>query len=391
MDLDFAKLAAKYKRALLDDVLPFWLRHSLDEEHGGYLTCLDREGKVYDVDKFTWLQAREAWQFAALYNRLEAREEWLRAAKLGIDFLKAHGRDADGNWYFSLRRDGRPTVEAHNIFSDCFAAAAFSQYAIAAGDEECADIALATYRNIWRRKENPKGRFSKAAGGARALVPLALSMIIVNLTLEMETHLPDSEREPALDGCLREILEVCRDKKRGIVYENAAPDGSHPDCLDGRLYSPGHGIEAMWFVMDVARRRGDAKLAADAVETALATLERGWDPEHGGIFYFLDAEGRPPDRLDWDQKLWWVHLEALVALAVGYAITDDARCLEWFRRVDEWAWARFPDPEFGEWWGYLNRQGEVLVPCKGGKWKGCFHVPRGLWMVWKELEGLSAR
>jgi len=23
---------------------------------------------------------------------------------------------------------------------------------------------------------------------------------------------------------------------------------------------------------------------------------------------------------------------------------------------------------------------------KGGKWKGCFHVPRGLYEIWKMLE-----
>ena len=84
-----------------------------------------------------------------------------------------------------------------------------------------------------------------------------------------------------------------------------------------------------------------------------------------------------------------MHLEALVALAMGYSVTGEERCLEWFRRVGEWTWARFPDPEFGEWWGYLDRRGEVLLACKGGKWKGCFHVPRALWMVWKELEALT--
>lgn len=40
----------------------------------------------------------------------------------------------------------------------------------------------------------------------------------------------------------------------------------------------------------------------------------------------------------------------------------------------------------GEWYGYLNRQGEVLLHLKGGKWKGCFHVPRALMEIWKTLE-----
>jgi N-acylglucosamine 2-epimerase len=67
-------------------------------------------------------------------------------------------------------------------------------------------------------------------------------------------------------------------------------------------------------------------------------------------------------------------------------LTGDPECREWFQKVDEYTWSHFPDPQHGEWYGYLNRKGEVLLPMKGGKWKGCFHVPRGLLQVWKTLE-----
>jgi N-acylglucosamine 2-epimerase len=388
-ELNFHELAERNRRALLDDVIPFWERHSPDPEHGGYFSCLDRRGEVYDTDKFVWLQARQAWTFAMLCNRVEKRPEWLRMSESGIRFLEKHGRDEEGNWRFALRRDGQPLVVAYNIFSDCFAAMAFSQYALASGDGRAAGIALSTYRNVWRRRENPKGRYSKAGSGARRLTTLVLPMILINLSAEMEWQLPADERERVLDECLPAVMDLCRDRERGLVFEAVNPDGSHPDCFDGRLVSPGHGIEAMWFVMDLARRRGDRKLAQAAVETTLSSLDFGWDREHGGIFYFLDAMGKPPDRLDWDQKLWWVHLETLVALAMGHAITGDQKCLEWYGKVHDYAWRRFPDPEFGEWFGYLNRRGEVLLPLKGGKWKGCFHVPRALLLCWREVEKLA--
>jgi N-acylglucosamine 2-epimerase len=118
----------------------------------------------------------------------------------------------------------------------------------------------------------------------------------------------------------------------------------------------------------------------------LDTLELGWDREHGGIFYFLDAKGAPLQQLEWDQKLWWVHVEALVALAKGYKFTGDERCARWFERVHDYTWLHFKDSQYGEWFGYLNRQGEVLLPLKGGKWKGCFHIPRALYQVWKTVE-----
>src|SRR5690606_32217675 len=132
--MDFNKLAQQYKSELLDNVLPFWLQYSQDKEHGGYLTCLDREGKVFDTDKFIWLQAREVYMFSMLYNRLEKRQEWLDCALQGAEFLKKYGHDGHYNWYFSLNREGQPLTEPYNIFSYTFATIAFGQLSLATGN-----------------------------------------------------------------------------------------------------------------------------------------------------------------------------------------------------------------------------------------------------------------
>jgi N-acylglucosamine 2-epimerase len=379
-----------YRDALLRDVIPFWERHSLDKECGGYFTCLDRQGRVYDTDKFMWLQGRQVWTFSMLYNRLEKKLAWLDVARLGADFMRRCGMDREGNWYFSLNRQGRPLIQPYNIFSDCFAAMAFSQYALASGDAGAREIALRTFRNILRRHDNPKGRYSKAYPGTRPLKSPVLPMILSNLVFEMEWMLEAAEVDRILDESVRDILDVCVDRRRQLLFENVNPDGSHPDCFEGRLISPGHGIEAMWFMMDVASRRKDSAMFDRCVEIVLSLLDFGWDREHGGLFYFLDAEGRPLDRLDWDQKLWWVHLETLVALAKAHVATGRKDCLDWFEKVHEYTWKRFPDPEFGEWFGYLTRRGEVLVEAKGGKWKGCFHVPRALFLCAREFGGFPA-
>ena len=65
-------------------------------EFGGYFTCLDREGKVFDTDKFIWLQGREVWMFSMLYNKVEKRQEWLDCAVQGGEFLKKYGHDMTG-------------------------------------------------------------------------------------------------------------------------------------------------------------------------------------------------------------------------------------------------------------------------------------------------------
>ncbi len=380
MEKPFGRLQELYCHALFEDVIPFWEAHSIDWEHGGYFSCLDRRGKVFDTDKFVWLQARQAWTFSMLYHRVDRRDTWLEIAKNGADFLSKHGMDRDGNWYFSLDREGRPLVQPYNIFSDCFAAMAFSQYALAAGDGEAKDLAMRTYQNILRRKADPKGRYNKAFPGTRPLQSLALPMILANLSLELAWMLSPDLLDQAIAQCLDEVMGPFLDRDRAVLFEHVAPDGSHPDCFDGRLINPGHGIEAMWFIMDIARRQGDQQLIDQAVDVILSTLAFGWDEEYGGIYYFLDAHGHPPQQLEWSQKLWWVHLESLVALAMGYALTGREECWRWYGRVHEYAWSRFPDPTYGEWFGYLDQRGELLLDLKGGKWKGCFHVPRALYL-----------
>lgn len=377
-----------YKNVLLHDVIPFWENHSIDWEHGGYFTCLDRKGKVYDTDKFMWLQGRQAWMFSMLYNTVEKKEQWLKIAKHGVDFIVKHGMDAEGNFYFATTQEGTPLVQPYNIFSDCFAAMAFSQYALASGDETIKALAKQTYHNILKKKDNPKGVYEKSTGH-RALKGFSLPMILSNLVLELESVLDEEEVNKTIDFSINEVMEVFLDKTSGLIYEFVKPDGSLEDSFNGRLLNPGHGIEAMWFMIDIGVRRQDRPLIEKATDTILRILEHSWDEKYGGIFYFMDVMGKPPQQLEWDQKLWWVHLETLVALAKAYEQTGRQELMDWYVKVHEYAWNHFSDPENGEWFGYLNRQGEVLLDLKGGKWKGCFHVPRAMYQCWRSFENIE--
>jgi N-acylglucosamine 2-epimerase len=385
----FQTLAELYKNALLNDVIPFWERYSIDWQQGGYFTCLDRQGKVYDTDKFIWLQNRQVWTFSMLYTQLEKRPEWLKLAANGANFLAQHGRDPDGNWYFALDRAGNPLVQPYNIFSDCFAAMAFSKYALASGEDWAKDVALQAYNNVLRRQDNPKGKYNKTYPGTRSLKSLAVPMILANLSLEMDWLLPSDRLEEILAATVREVMTDFLDGDRGLMYENVTPDGSHLDCFDGRLINPGHGIEAMWFIMDIARRHNDTKTINQAIDVILNILNFAWDSEYGGLYYFMDADGHPPQQLEWNQKLWWVHLESLVALAMGYRLTGREACWDWYQKMHDYTWSHFPDPEYGEWFGYLDRQGQVLLNLKGGKWKGCFHVPRALYLCWQQFSAIG--
>lgn len=388
--MDFKKLASQYRDELLNNVVPFWLEKSQDKEYGGYFTCLDREGNVFDTDKFIWLQGREVWMFSMLYNKVEKRQEWLDCAIQGGEFLKKYGHDGNLNWYFSLDREGKPLIEPYNIFSYTFATMAFGQLSIATGNKEYADIAKKTFDLILSKLDNPKGKWNKAFPGTRNLKNFALPMILCNLALEIEPLLDEAFMKRTIDTCVHEVMDVfLRPELGGIIVENVEPDGTLSDTFEGRLLNPGHAIEAMWFIMDLGVRLNRKDLIDEAAETTIKMIEYGWDKEHGGIFYFMDRLGHPTQQLEWDQKLWWVHIETLISLLKGYELTGSEKCLEWFEKIHNYTWTHFKDPKHPEWWGYLNRQGEVLLDLKGGKWKGCFHVPRGLYQCWKTLERID--
>lgn len=384
--MNYRELAEQYKHELLNRVVPFWLTKSQDTQYGGYYTCFLRDGKVFDTDKFIWLQGRQVWLFSFLYNQVEKRQEWLDCAIQGAEFLNKYGHDGNYNWYFSLTREGKPLVAPYNIFSYTFAAMAFGQLSLATGNKEYEDIARKTYERILAKMDNPKDQWNKLISGTRDLKGFALPMIMCNLSLEIEHSLDPVIMDKTVEVCIHEVMNVFYRPELGLIVENVTLDNQLSDSFEGRLLNPGHAIEAMWFIQDLGVRLARPDLVQRAVEISLNMLRKGWDEKYGGIFYFMDRLGYPSQELEWDQKLWWVHIESMICMLKGYLLTGNQECQEWFERIHNYTWQHFYDPEYPEWFGYLNRQGEILLPLKGGKWKGCFHVPRGLYQCWKTLE-----
>jgi len=384
-------IAERYRQNLLEGVVPFWLEHSVDREHGGYLHHLDRDGSVFDDRKMMWMQGRGVWTFSALYERVPERPErpeWLDAARVGAEFLREKCRDAEQRFYFLVARDGVPLVAPYNWASDAFAVLGWGVYSRASGEEWAAEEASKTLGLFLERRENPKGQWNKAMPGAPSLVASGVPMILLNIAGELRGVLDDS----LLDGITAECIETIRliTGADGTMYEFTSADGSRPAGPDGRHVNPGHAIEMSWFLLEEVRRRAtsgksdaaDDELVALALKVLKRNLEIGWDEEHGGLYYFIDIEGRPHPALEWNMKLWWPHTEAVYALMLAVEMTGESWCDEWFERVDAYTWLNFPDMEReGAWFGYLDRRGERTHEMKGGRFKGFFHVPRALMLV----------
>jgi len=385
---ELAALRRRYETELLENVIPFWVRHSPDRENGGFWNCLDRDGSVYDRTKYGWLQGRQVWMLAKLYRTVDPRPEWLDLAVSGLRFLREKALRPGGRVPFSMTADGRAIYVQRKIYSECFYVLALAELARATGEAGYAREAEEAFERVWSWAFDWTKVGRPAFPGETPRRSLAEPMILLNVIEELTDG--DSTRHAAeVEECLRLVRLHVRPDER-LLLETVGADGETLDSAEGRLLNPGHAIEAGWFLQHLAQRLGRTDLSREAIEIVRGSFARGWDEEHGGLFYFLDARGHSPLPLEWSMKLWWPHAEALYAHLLDYSLTGDPVAWEAFRRTDAWTFARFPDPTHGEWFGYLDRRGEVTHRFKGGPYKGCFHVPRALWLCGRLLRKLEA-
>ncbi len=373
------QLRLRYEHELFERVLPFWERYSPDPVHGGHFNNLDRDGTVYDTTKHIWLQARQVWMFSKLYRMVEARPSWRSIAESGMNFLINHALRPDGRVYFSLACDGRPIYQQRKIFTECFYAMALSEYGRAIDHAAHVHEAARRVEQIWDWAYDWSKVGRPALSGAAPAQMLAVPMMLLNLIDEV---MVDTDCSSEINDCFKHIRLHVQGNR---TFEFVSPDGCQLDGPNGRLMNPGHVIEAGWFIQHIASRAQDSSMTALAQTMIRDSQAFGWDQQHGGLYYFVDAEGFSPVQLEWSMKLWWPHSEALYAHLLNYASTGNPDDLASFRKIDTYISDHFIDLEHGEWYGYCDREGRLTHRFKGGPYKGCFHVPRALWLCWQLL------
>ena len=383
--------ARAWVRQELDVCVNFWLEHGMDREHGGVYTCLDRKGEVYSTDKSVWMQGRCAWMFSYLCHVYGKRAEWMAAAKSCLDFMEAHciNREAGNRMYFTVTADGRPLRQRRYCFSEGFYALANAEYYGLTGENVYLERARAAYELIYRQNNNltadPTGLGPKTIPQTRAGRALADPMIYLNIISVLQrvdkTH--EEEYNARARECTEAIFRCHFHPELGCTLESVAPDGTPElEYTAGRVVNPGHDIECSWFVMERANATGDSELHKKGEQVFRQAIEAGWDREYGGLLYFIDCLGKPTEAYEHDMKLWWPHNETLIASAMAYRDTRDEYYLDWFFRTLEYCKEHFADGEYGEWYGYLRRDGlPTMPPTKGSTFKGPFHLPRSLIMV----------
>ncbi|MBU9899248.1 AGE family epimerase/isomerase [Prevotella stercorea] len=368
--------AESYKKDLTENIMPFWMKYGLDRENGGVYTCVDRDGSLMDTTKSVWFQGRFAFICSFAYNNVEKNQEWLDAAKSTLEFIEKHCFDEQGHMYFSVTAEGKPLRKRRYVFSETFAAIAMSEYALATGDQHWAKRAIQVFEDTQRFLATPGFLPAKFEADVK-LQGHSIVMILINVGSCIRKVVNDPKLTQQIDESIEKLKKYFIHPEFKCLLETVGENGEFIDTNMTRTINPGHCIETSWFIMEEAKLRGWDKPMFDmALQVFDWSWDWGWDKQYGGIINFRDCKNLPSQDYSQDMKFWWPQCETIIASLYAYLGTGDEKYLYRHERISEWTYAHFPDAEYGEWYGYLHRDGTVAQPAKGNLYKGPFHIPR---------------
>lgn len=377
----------RVRSELLENVLPFWERFSLDREHGGYLDYLDRDGAAFDSKKHAWLQAQELWLWSRLCAEVEPRANWLAAATSGAKFIEHFAAKQDLRVFSVVTRAGLPVTIDNDALSELTVARGLCEYARATGEAKCRARARKAVDSALQLAAEPERVQSVVFNGATPSSDLQTVVLAVDV-LDSALALGLENIEPLLTRWL-ERLSLHLRPELDLVLENVGLDGRLLEGPEGRVVCAGRAIAAARLLFEHSRRRGDEPGAAQALHALENALDFGWDSDDGGLYLYLDRDGYSPVQIEWSRKVAWVHGEALKATLVAYSANGAPRWLERFERIADFTLGHFPDPEHGEWFACLDRHNRVIQRFKSGPRKGCFAAGRSLLRADRLLAELS--
>lgn len=368
--------AESYKKDLTENIMPFWMEYGLDRENGGVYTCVNRDGSLMDTTKSVWFQGRFAFICSFAYNNVEKNQEWLDAAKSTLEFIEKHCFDEQGHMYFSVTAEGKPLRKRRYVFSETFAAIAMSEYALATGDQHWAKRAIQVFEDTQRFLATPGFLPAKFEADVK-LQGHSIVMILINVGSCIRKVVDDPKLTQQIDESIEKLKKYFIHPEFKCLLETVGENGEFIDTNMTRTINPGHCIETSWFLMEEAKLRGWDKPMFDlALQVFDWSWDWGWDKQYGGIINFRDCKNLPSQDYSQDMKFWWPQCETIIASLYAYLGTGDEKYLYRHERISEWTYAHFPDAEYGEWYGYLHRDGTVAQPAKGNLYKGPFHIPR---------------
>ncbi|MBV4358419.1 AGE family epimerase/isomerase [Pinibacter aurantiacus] len=387
----------QYKNELteeLDNILQYWIDHTIDEEYGGFYGKIDNENNVDNkAPKGSVLNARILWTFAAAFN-FTREKKYFDVATRAFDYISKHFIDEEnGGVYWTVDYSGRPLDTKKQIYALSFALYAASEYYRASHLPEAKQVAIGLYNII------EKYSFDRARGGYfeaftkdwKPVADLRLSEKDANEKKTMNTHLHvleaytnfyHIEENPAVKQSIQNLLAVF---DKHIINQQT----HHLELFfdedwntKGQIVSFGHDIEAAWLLLEAAEAINDeewiGKMKTNADRMADAAAE-GLDKD-GGLWYEVENNHLVKE------KHWWPQAEAMVGFFNAAQVSGNEKYIQY--SMDSWQFTKqyILDAKNGEWfWGVKEDYSIMPNEDKAGLWKCPYHNGRACLELLKRL------
>ena len=393
---ELKQITIEYRYQLNNEIIPFWESRVLDETWGGYHTFFTREGLPYDYRKPGWFVGRTMYMFSSLYHHWEPRESFLEVAKAGRKFLDGPFYAGDGRFNRMLSQEGEVLEGCTSVFTDHFAVKGLYKYIVACGKErktEDVELAARLTHALFEHTNNPDviAQVSPVGMQTHALNFMNLQVAQNSREVLGETY------QPLIDECVRKTLYQFVDDSRRANLENLSLDGKPLYEREGRVLDPGHTVEALWFCLNEGMVSKNENYIRRAGQLLDWVIDGAYDEENGGFYHRYDVDGGAPEKefevvdygpveVAWNDKVWWVQCEALLALCMSAILNENERHYDYFLKQMDYTETHFRDRQYGEWYSILKPDGSILCDLKGFAGKGPYHVPRCLLQLVKFIE-----
>ena len=390
-------LRARAEKELRLNILPFWLKYTIDEEFGGFRGRISNN-LVIDAkaDKGLILNARILWTFSKAFS-VYREDGYLRAATRAYDYILRHVWDEKfGGVYWMLNYRAEPSDMKKRIYGQAFTVYALAEYYEATRSQEALRQAIHLYEIIEQTSHDERfgGYFETYERDWTLAGDQRLSEVDMDEKKSMNTHLhmmeaytnlSRSSKDPKLGKRLRELVE--------IFLTRIIDPKTHHFLLffeeDWRpkteIVSFGHDIEGSWLLCEAAKMCGDRQLIKrvedQALRMAQTVCDQGVDSD-GGILHAAEH-----GKIVESDKHWWAQSEAVVGFLNAFQLSGNNQ----FRTAAERSWEfidnHLIDHEHGEWFWKVSRDG---VPSndksKVDPWKCPYHNSRTCFEVMARVD-----
>ena len=371
MNEKLTKLLTWAKYDLEANLMPWWSRYIVDEEHGGFYGAVKNDNTPdKTADRFIVLNARLLWTYNACYEATQ-NDGYKTLAARAFNYLKTHFYDqANGGFYTWVNYKGQPIATHKFTYGNAFAIYGLAEYARVFHSKEAKEMARETVRlldtHMW---DIQYGGYFETATDDWQYTP-NVTMLQPNTAIQktMNTHLHMVEAyanllriddSKALRSKVRELLHLTTNK---ILNR----DNWHFYLFQGRDWTPitqdltvGHDIEASWLLYEAAEILGEPETLA-AMRTVSVNMARAAYDDGLAANGAMHTEYHPYEGRFSQNFSWWEQCEAVVGFVNAYQLTGEEKFQDAALGAMDYIDKHFIDRTLGGWYAWVSNDGAPL-------------------------------